>query len=210
MADDDEMVLAELLCGRLCHDLAGPVSALATGAEMLADEDTAGDIADDALQLLLSSATAATSRLRFFRLAFGSGGAAVEATFLRGLVSDFLAAQAGAGQTVRLDWPNHGDAQWDAARAKLLLNLVLLARDCLPRGGAIAVRPGDARSVAVTAQGVGAVPGEAAKAIGTSGPLGLGPRGAQGYYACRLAALLSFVLRCEPDTNQVGFFASQQ
>ena len=29
--------LAELLCSRICHDLAGPVGAAAAGAELIAD-----------------------------------------------------------------------------------------------------------------------------------------------------------------------------
>ena len=35
----DELKLAELLCARLCHDLAGPVGAVATGAELLLGGD---------------------------------------------------------------------------------------------------------------------------------------------------------------------------
>src|SRR6185312_9911541 len=66
--------LASLLCSRLCHDLMSPVGALNNGIELLADE-TDPDMREKCLELLGDSARATANKLKFFRLAFGAGGA---------------------------------------------------------------------------------------------------------------------------------------
>ena len=62
--------MAQLLSSRLCHDLIGPVVAISGGLELMEEgmEDTA-----PALELMAKSASQATRRLAFFRIAFGSG-----------------------------------------------------------------------------------------------------------------------------------------
>jgi len=130
---DEDLKLAEALCSRLCHDLAGAVGAVATGAELLADEGLGGGMAAEALDLLGSSAACASHRLRFLRLALGAGGAAVASVQLRDVIAGFLVAPTSSGsEGVRLDWRDDGTGPWDSAQAKLLLNLGLLARDSLP------------------------------------------------------------------------------
>ena len=56
--------LASLLCSRLCHDLVGPVGAVASGVEMLELEDDA-DMRAEAIRLVGLSASQAIARLRF-------------------------------------------------------------------------------------------------------------------------------------------------
>ena len=68
----DALDLASLLCSRLCHDLMSPVGALNNGIELLADE-TDPDMREKCLELLADSARATANKLKFFRLAFGSG-----------------------------------------------------------------------------------------------------------------------------------------
>ncbi|WP_051013537.1 histidine phosphotransferase family protein [Pararhodospirillum photometricum] len=62
---------ALMLCTRLCHDLAGPIGAVATGAELLAEETNEGVLDAEALALLSDSAHAASLRLRILRMATG-------------------------------------------------------------------------------------------------------------------------------------------
>ena len=184
MDERKKMDLAELLCARLCHDLAGAIGAVATGAELLAEED-AGENAE-AIDLLVTSATTAVARLRFLRLAFGRGGASLEAVQLQGLVSAFLASPLGCGGDLRLGWDDRGQIAWEAGPAKLLLNLVLLGRDCLPRGGVLTVRARvtDGPIISVIAEGPRAAPGESAAGTGAASAEKLGPRGAQGFMPC--------------------------
>ncbi len=211
MRDGDVVGLAELLCARLCHDLAGAIGAVGTGAELLADDGMDGASAAEALALLASSAAAATNRLRFLRLALGSGGAPVAETQLLDLSRAFLAGAGGAGLTVRLDWVGSGGGAWPVDAAKLLLNLVLLAQDCLPRGGVITVRARPEAQVlaSLVAAGAGAVPGDAIAGLAAPGMAGLGPRSAQGYYSARLAARLGMAVRCTAEGGRVVLSAGE-
>lgn len=199
---EQALKLAELLCARLCHDLAGPIGAVATGAELLSDEDELnGDMANEALALLSSSAATAGARLKFLRTALGNASGALSAAALRDLVEGFIAGVDG----VVLDWRAGEDGRWEGERVKLLLNLVLLARDCLPRGGEIAIHGGIEGVLEVRANGKNAAPGESAEALKAVSSLELGPRGAQGYYAAMLAADKGYLIAVSAVTETVAF-----
>src|ERR1700735_3589316 len=117
--------LAELLCTRLCHDLTGPIGAIANGAEFLNGEDGA-KMQDMAVELINTSAAQAVSRLQFYRRAYGRINDDGEANLdsLRKIVSDFF-----AGGKVIIDWPDtHTHASGVAISYKmgrLLINLLI-------------------------------------------------------------------------------------
>ena len=64
--------VAELLCSRLCHDLISPVAALNNGMELLSDDSA--EMIGDVAELLTFSAAQASTRLQFYRVAYGLGG----------------------------------------------------------------------------------------------------------------------------------------
>ena len=131
-----DLDMAELLCARLCHDLAGPVGAAAAGAELLDELGEAG-IDRDTLELVAASAAAAAARLKYFRAAFGPSGRSQATSLLRELIEGYLASsQSAAAPNVDLDW-QVATAELPATTARLMLNLVLIARDAAegPRGG---------------------------------------------------------------------------
>ena len=187
--------LTELLCARLCHELISPVSAVNNGLELVGDGNT--DIFAEALGLLRRSAGEASRRLQFYRLAFGqaagldtSGGVAAARQLASGLFD---------GGKIHLDWPE-GDLdssiRLGKPAAKLLLNMVALAGEALPRGGTIAVRitPGGKRAEAeVSATGTGAgLRDEMRAAIDPTARVdSLDPRTVQGYFTARLADQLA-------------------
>lgn len=147
--------LAEMLCTRLCHDLTGPIGALANGAEFLADEDFS--MQGQAVDLISQSAEQAVSRLQFYRTAYGrvNNGEAILSDTKR-LINDFF-----KGTKVSLDWP---DTQTDALEisvsrkmARLIQNMVLIASGTLIRGGIISIRidkQGTEKKVTVSASGL--------------------------------------------------------
>ena len=189
---DDELILAELLCARLVHDLSGPVGAVANGAELLGEsieDGAAGAMAGEAIALLTDSAAAAVARLRFLRIALGAPGAApTPLAEARRLAADYFTKGVAGPEAMLLDWPTALDAPLAQMPARLLLNLLMLARDCLPRGGAIRLSgPAGGAVLAVMAEHAQAAPGEAAKAVGATSVEGLTVRGVQGYLAARLA-----------------------
>ena len=67
--------LAALLCSRVCHDLISPVGAVVNGIEVMED-DADEQTKTFAIELIKKSATTASARLQFCRLAFGAAGSA--------------------------------------------------------------------------------------------------------------------------------------
>ncbi len=155
MAFQIDMRVAELLASRLCHDLVGPIGAVNNGMELLEDEDLG--MSEDAIQLSASSARQAANLLQFYRLAYGMAGGRIGSDFgeLQALAAGFLAST-----KTTLDWtavPPAGDTP--EGLDKLLLNLIVLGEECLPRGGTLCVAlsgGGAGLEVAVTASGTGA------------------------------------------------------
>lgn len=186
MPADDELRLAELMCARLCHDLAGPIGAAAAGIELLSEDD-GGDIAP----LLGASIGAAARQLNFLRRAFGRSTAPAAAAALRRLVEESLAGWPSAERPGVVEWSDAGEGDWPADHAKLVLNLVLVARDCLPRGGRLTVRLCRPPLWRIEIEAAGRLsPGEALPALAAAGAEAVSPRGAPAYYAACLARRL--------------------
>ncbi len=136
----DQLRLSQLVCSRLCHDLVGAAGAVNAGLEILAEM---GALDDSAMNLARKSGQELTRRMAFYRVAFGAGGAGAngaEVAALRTLAADFL-----DGTNARLEWPDFGDGVRDVnpIMGKLLLNLILIASECLPRGGTVNVQIAD-------------------------------------------------------------------
>jgi histidine phosphotransferase ChpT len=131
----EPLELAALLCSRVCHDVIGPVGAIANGLEVL-DEDSDPSMREIALDLIKKSAFSASARLQFCRLAFGaagSKGASIDTgdaeTVARGLLGT---------EKTTLAW--RAQRQFVAKNTvKLLLNLCVIAGATIPRGGVIGV-----------------------------------------------------------------------
>ena len=144
--------LAALLCSRVCHDVISPVGAIVNGLEVLEDESDAS-MRDFALDLIQKSARQASARLQFARLAFGAAGSAGASIDLGD--AEQVAKGMFTDDKVTLSWEGPR-ALLPKNKVKLLLNLVLLATNAIPRGGAIAVRvtgEGEAAEFVLTATG---------------------------------------------------------
>ncbi len=143
--------LAALLCSRVCHDLISPVGAIVNGLEVL-EEDKDEETRTFALDLIKKSAGTASAKLQFCRLAFGAAGSAGAQIELgdaekaaRGFLED--------GKTT-LAWnlPRELVAK---NRAKLLLNMLVVATGTIPRGGTLTADPLD-NGFRITASGLNA------------------------------------------------------
>jgi len=151
----DALELAALLCSRVCHDLISPVGAIVNGLEVLDDNPKPED-RDFALDLIRKSAKTASARLQFCRLAFGAAGSAGAQIDLgdalnmaRGHIED--------GKT-SITW-NLPRLLLPKNRVKLLLNMLVIAQQTIPRGGVLTVDPvgeGETMSFRVAATGLNA------------------------------------------------------
>lgn len=129
--------VVELLCSRICHDLVSPVAAISNGVELLGEMGPEG--LTDALGLLGHSGRQASVRLQTFRLCYGAGGSEalvsgkmIYEAFLNHIESD----------KVKLEWDLMNavpDEDLNPGFFKVLLNAMLFARECLIRGGVVAV-----------------------------------------------------------------------
>jgi histidine phosphotransferase ChpT len=151
----DTLELAALLCSRVCHDLISPVGAIVNGLEVLDDNPKPED-RDFALDLIRKSAKTASARLQFCRLAFGaagSSGAQIDLgdalTMAKGHIEDGKCTI--TWNLPRLLLPKN--------RVKMLLNMLVIAQQTIPRGGTLTVDPigeGETMAFRVTAAGLNA------------------------------------------------------
>ena len=154
--------LAQLLCTRLCHDLAGPVGAVAAGVELVGDDPSMAD--QETLQLISASSAAASRKLKFLRIAFGTTAQSSPAALqdLDATLRNFFESIAGQSGAVELTWPPTtvlADLQDRAGPAsiQILLNSVLVAIEAAPRARRIAVEiaAGDEGAVDTTVVAAG-------------------------------------------------------
>src|SRR6201997_4987910 len=147
--------LAALLCSRVCHDLISPVGAIVNGIEVL-EEDKDEETRTFALDLIKKSARNASARLQFCRLAFGAAGSTASQIdvgdaepLARGFIED---------EKTKLTW-NVPRTLLAKNRVKLVLNMLVVAGQAIPRGGSLTVDPvgeGEAMSFRITASGLNA------------------------------------------------------
>ena len=134
MDDRQSIDLAAMLCSRLCHDMLSPVGAMSNGLELLSME-TDPEMRANVMQLLEQSAHISTSKLKFFRLAFGAAGGfgdRVEIEEPKALIGALVADKA----NVTINWALN-DATMGKPAVKVLLNFAQIAIDALVRGGTL-------------------------------------------------------------------------
>ncbi len=207
MAFQIDMRVAELLASRLCHDLVGPIGAVNNGMELMEDEELG--MSDDALGLAANSARQAASILQFYRLAYGMAGGRIgdDLSDLQELAAGFLASSKTA-----LDWTiRQPPADTPDGLGKLLLNMIGLAEEALPRGGTLRVSllEGPAGlDASVMAAGAGAkIREESRPALADDVAIEeLTPRNVQGYFTRLLARRMGSDLTIDsPGSDSLRF-----
>lgn len=206
---DDQLKFSQLVGSRLCHDLAGAAGAVNAGLEILSE---IGGLDDSAMQLAINSGLELSRRLSFFRVAFGAGGAGssgAEVTVLRKLASEYLDQS-----NVKLDWPKLADdpRDIDPVMGKLLLNLILIASECLPRGGKLSVQVAEINGgfgLAISAEGTDAgLREDLARGLTPGEPLSsLDSRSIQSYVTQLLVIEAGCELEIAAEDNTVRFAA---
>ena len=152
----DALDLAALLCSRVCHDLISPTGAIVNGLEVLEEKDSDEETKTFALDLIKKSARTASGRLQFCRLAFGAAGssaAQIDLGDAEGMVRGFLDED-----KIKLVW-NLPRLLLPKNRVKLLLNMVIIASQTIPRGGKLtvdAIGEGEGMNFRITAAGLNA------------------------------------------------------
>ena len=123
----------------VCHELVSPIGAINNGIELMSELEPslsghAGNN-QDALDLIAESGRMASAKLRFYRLAYGISGSARDTSLddIQKVAQDFFSADG------RISFNLQAETHQDLAIGvpQLVLNLLLMASHCLPRGGTI-------------------------------------------------------------------------
>ena len=200
----NDLELAALVSSRICHDIINPVSAISNGLEMLAEEPD-DEMRAAAMDLILKSASQASAKLQFARIAFGAAGSA-------GAEIDTRDAEKGAQAFVQTSEKH--DLVWDGPalilpknKVKLLLNLVGLGLAALPRGGTINAaisEDGGEVSYTITATGKAARLSEKADALLVGEATGeVDAHLIQPYYAARVAQASGMTVTTSSGEDEV-------
>jgi histidine phosphotransferase ChpT len=198
----DALELAALLCSRVCHDLISPVGAIVNGLEVL-DDDPKPEDREFALELIRKSAKTASARLQFCRLAFGAAGSSGAQIDL-GDAQNMSRGHLEDGRTT-ISW-NLPRLLLPKNRVKLLLNMLVIAQQTIPRGGTITVDPigeGETMGFRVVSNGLNArIPQAVADLLNPAHGSNVDAHAVQPYYTRLLAQScgLNVVLAAEGDS----------
>jgi histidine phosphotransferase ChpT len=204
----DALELAALLCSRVCHDLISPVGAIVNGLEVLDDSKNDED-REFALDLIRKSARTASARLQFCRLAFGaagSAGAQIDTGDAENMARGFL-----EDAKTKIVWSLPRTLQpknW----VKLLLNMLIIAQQTIPRGGTLTVDLIDATEAAglrIRAAGLNArLPQNIAEMLAGTHAASIDAHAVQPYYTRLLATACGLQPGLAADGDEIVVTAS--
>lgn len=158
MSADKITTLLELLSSRICHDLVSPVGAINNGIEFMEDAGDDKESIEQATGLISHSAQSAAARLQVFRIAYGGGGR--DGNIKPEDIQKAFGALIRTDGKVRQSWDPFGPLGIDAKEkgfAKILICGLVLAMECLPKGGTVFVDPGKGNETIIKAEGPDAV-----------------------------------------------------
>ena len=201
----DALDLAALLCSRVCHDLISPTGAIVNGLEVLEENGSDEETKTFALDLIKKSAKTASARLQFCRLAFGAAGSANAQIDLGD--AQIMARAFIEDEKTTLAW-NLPRVLLPKNRVKLLLNMLIIAGQTIPRGGALTVDPvgaGESIGFRITARGISLRIPQAVPALleGTSENGSVDAHAIQPFYAGLLARACGLKVEIKPDGDRI-------
>lgn len=151
-----DAAVLELLASRICHDLISPVGAVNNGVEFL--QESGPDEQEDGIELISHSAAQAAAKLQVFRIAYGTGGrdGNIKPEDVQRAFGTLVAADGKIAQMWDPFGPLGPSKPYPQAFCKMLMTGLMLAQECLPKGGSVAARAGDKNETLFIAEGTGA------------------------------------------------------
>jgi histidine phosphotransferase ChpT len=200
--------LAAMLCSRVCHDLINPVGAIGNGLEVLADP-TQAEMAPFARDLIANAAKQSRVKLEFARLAYGASSTA--GTDFDTRECERVARLLFEIEKAELDWqvplillPKH--------KAKLFMNMLLIAAGSVPRGGTVMARiegsAGNENFRFVSKGPKTLIPSGAAGLLSGAPEEGVDARGIQPFYTGILARMTNMTLSIGIENEEFVFTAT--
>lgn len=157
-ANQLDTTILELLTSRICHDIISPVGAVENGVEFL--QDMGADAGDEAIDLIAHSARQASVKLQAFRMAYGAGGrdSGIKPENVHKVFANLIEQDGKVTQT----WGANdyvGFEEIPAGYCKILMGAMMLALECMPKGGTVKVTEGSLPETSlIIAEGINAAP----------------------------------------------------
>ncbi|MEM0986146.1 MAG: histidine phosphotransferase family protein [Pseudomonadota bacterium] len=129
-------LLTAYVASRICHDVVSPVSSVTSALDLINDPNDP-EMRASAEELLHKGAADAAARIEFLRYAYGTIGlsdGAADIHEAKRLTEGFAATHKPS-----IEWDIEAD-HLSFSHARLMMNLVLIGIDSLPRGGVIGVK----------------------------------------------------------------------
>lgn len=151
MSHTIDIGMMELLASKICHDLISPIGAVNNGIEIL--DEMGPDAGEEVTDLIAYSAQQASAKLQAYRMAYGAGGAdkSVKPEDVHKAIETMISADG----KIKQDWnplAPIGPAERPGGFAKILVSVLLLAIESLPKGGTLSVKA-DGGNILVLARG---------------------------------------------------------
>ncbi|MFK7840465.1 MAG: histidine phosphotransferase family protein [Bdellovibrionales bacterium] len=148
--------ILEILTSKVCHDLISPIGAVNNGVEFM--QEMGVEDAADGLDLIAFSAQQASAKLTAYRMAYGSGGAdnSIKPEDVYNIIQDIVGAESKITQDWDKDAPiclNEETFERPTGFGKILICGLLLAMDCLPKGGVLSVTHDGDKDFTIFAKG---------------------------------------------------------
>ena len=208
-AEPSDLELAALISSKICHDVISPVGAIYNGLEILGEDGDPGS-RDYAMDVIRNVTVQASARLQFARFAFGaagSAGAEIDLQTAREISEGFI------GDTKhKLSW-TAPSGYLPKNQVKLLLNLVAISLNALPRGGTICVSIEDDLALpqfTITCAGPRSRPPQHLPEIVAGEMPEIDAMSVQAYYTWRLAQNVGAQISLEHDDEIVTIRANHQ
>lgn len=199
----DPALLSAYVASRICHDLVSPVSSITNALDMLESPSDA-EMRQMSEDLLKDGARSASTRLQFLRYAFGSVGlsdGAADIHEAKTLTENFVASHKPS-----VNWDIETD-HLSFSHVRLMMNLVMIGVESLPRGGVINVRVRNEQAgmtITITAKGMRAKLREdtVAALAGKTPAGGWEPRNIQALFAKMLCEGLEAELHAKQASDE--------
>lgn len=128
--------LASLISSRICHDLISPIGALNTAIEVL-DDTESKEMHEDALKLIKLAASEASAKLSYLRIALGTNSTSKGVMNLDKL--KLITENMFNTEKFSFNW-DVSEIKLEKSIARILLNILMLAIQSIPRGGKITIK----------------------------------------------------------------------
>lgn len=129
-----DLQLTYLMCSRLCHDLAAPLSAISIGLDMLPESDDP----EGPQKILQYSIKSAMDKLELLRCLSGYTNSPEKPTFTDAvrIINKSIDLE-----KFQIDWLCRIEDNISGNAVRLIVAIIMIAIDALPRGGKISVQP---------------------------------------------------------------------